>query len=68
MLRVVIDTNILVSAIIDNRKPRQLVLKLLDEHTIVLSRQMLAELSKVIAGDKFTVKVSSKSVSFGFNK
>lgn len=57
-LRIVIDTNVLVSAIIDNRKPRQLVLKLLEEHTVVLSRQMLAELSDVIARDKFTVKRS----------
>jgi putative PIN family toxin of toxin-antitoxin system len=54
-LRIVIDTNVLVSAIIDDGKPRQLVLKLLEEHTIILSRQMLAELSDVIARDKFKI-------------
>ena len=31
------------------------MLKLLEEHTVILSRQMLAELSEVIARDKFTV-------------
>ncbi len=54
-MRIVIDTNVLVSAIIDDGKPRQLVLKLLEEHTIILSRQMLAELSDVIARDKFKI-------------
>jgi putative PIN family toxin of toxin-antitoxin system len=58
MLRIVIDTNVLVSAIIDNGKPRRLALKLLEEQTVVLSRQMLAELSDVITRDKFTVKSS----------
>ena len=57
-LRVVIDTNVLVSAIIDNGKARKIVLKLLEEHTVVLSHQMLAELSDVIVRDKFTVSRS----------
>ena len=48
MVRVVIDTNILVSALIKRGKPRKLVLKLLEEHTVILSRQMLAELADVL--------------------
>ena len=58
MVRVVVDTNVLVSALIDDGKPRKLVLKLLGEHTVILSRQMLAELADVITRDKFTVKRS----------
>jgi putative PIN family toxin of toxin-antitoxin system len=58
MARVVVDTNVLVSALINNGKPRRLVLKLLEEHTIILSRQMLAELADVLTRDKFTVKGS----------
>jgi putative PIN family toxin of toxin-antitoxin system len=58
MVRVVIDTNVLVSAFIVGGKPRRLVLKLLEEHTMILSRQMLAELADVLARDKFIVKTS----------
>ena len=56
MVRIVIDTNILVSALIKRGKPRTLVFKLLEEHTVILSRQMLAELADVLARDKFIVK------------
>lgn len=56
MVRVVVDTNILVSALIKRGKPRKLVLKLLEEHTVILSRQMLAELADVLTRDKFAVK------------
>ena len=54
MARVVIDTNVLISALINNGKSRKLVLKLLDEHTVILSSQMLAELTDVISRDKFS--------------
>ncbi len=56
MVRVVVDMNILVSALIKRGKPRKLVLKLLEEHTVILSRQMLAELADVLTRDKFAVK------------
>ena len=56
MLRVVIDTNVVVSAIVWDGKPRELVLKLLEQHTVILSSQMLAELNDVISRDKFGVK------------
>jgi uncharacterized protein len=58
MVHVVVDTNVLVSALIDNGKPRRLVLKLLEEHTVILSRQMLAELADVLARDKFSIQSS----------
>ena len=58
MVRVVIDINVLVSAIIDDGKPRRLVVELLDKHTVILSRQMLAELADVLSRDKFTVTSS----------
>jgi putative PIN family toxin of toxin-antitoxin system len=56
MVRAVIDTNVLVSALIHDGKPRKLVLELLDKHTVVLSRQLLAEFADVIGRDKFPVK------------
>jgi len=55
MARVVVDTNVFVSALISNGKSRKLVLKLLEEHTVILSSQMLAELADVISRDKFSV-------------
>jgi uncharacterized protein len=55
MLRVAIDTNVLVSAIIDNGKHRLLLLKLLQEHTALLSPMILAELADVIIRDKFAI-------------
>ena len=58
MVRVVVDTNVLVSALIDDGKPRRLVVELLDKHTVILSRQMLAELADVLSRDKFSVTSS----------
>jgi uncharacterized protein len=55
MLKVAIDTNVLVSAIIDNGKHRSLLLKLLQEHTVLSSPMILAELADVIIRDKFTI-------------
>ena len=57
MTRVVLDTNVLVSALIDDGKPRKLVLELLDKYTVILSRQMLAELADVVSRNKFSVTI-----------
>ncbi len=55
MVRVVIDTNVFVSALIDDGPPRRLVAELLDKHIVILSRQILAELGDVLSREKFTV-------------
>ena len=55
MTRVVIDTNVLVSAFLDKGKSRKLLLKLLETHAVILSSQMLAELADVLSRDKFNV-------------
>jgi uncharacterized protein len=55
MVRAVIDTNVLVSALIHDGKPRKLLLELLNRHTVILSRQMLAEFADVAGRDKFHV-------------
>ena len=57
MVRVVIDTTVLVSALNDDGKPRRLVVELLDKHTVILSRQMLAELVDVLSRDSFLLQV-----------
>lgn len=58
MLRVVLDTNVLVSAAINDGKPRLLLIKLLEEHTVISSKQLLLELSEVLSRDKFGIKDS----------
>ena len=58
MVRVVLDTNVLVSALIYEGKPRKLVTELLKKHTVILSRQMIAEFEEVVDRDKFNVTSS----------
>ena len=60
MVRVVVDTNVLVSALIGHGKPRRLILKLLKRHSVVLSRQMLAELADVLSRERFRDVGSSR--------
>ncbi len=55
MVRAVIDTNVLVSALLHEGNPRKLVLELLDKHRVIVSRLMLAELADVAGRDKFHV-------------
>lgn len=55
MARVVIDTNVLVSIFLNMGKSRNLVIKLLKKHTVILSSQMLAELVDVLLRGKFNV-------------
>jgi len=55
MVRVVIDTNVLVSAFLNKGKTRTLVQNLLEKHNVILSSQMLAELADVLSRDKFNV-------------
>jgi putative PIN family toxin of toxin-antitoxin system len=44
-----------VPAFLNDGKPRKLLRKLLEKHTIILSSQMLAELTDVLSRDKFSV-------------
>lgn len=64
MVRVVVDTNVLVSALIGHGKPKRLILTLLEKHSVVLSRQMLAELVDVLSRDKFADVKSSQTNRF----
>jgi len=52
-LRVVLDTNVLVSALVGHGRPRRLLTKLFEGHEIVSSKQMLAELANVLSRSKF---------------
>ncbi|MBI2185144.1 MAG: putative toxin-antitoxin system toxin component, PIN family [Thaumarchaeota archaeon] len=64
MVRAVVDTNALVSALIGRGKPRKLVLELLEKHSVVLSPQMLAELADVLSREKFREIRSSQTDRF----
>jgi len=55
MVQAVIDTNVLVSALIHDGKSRKLILEILNRHTVVLSRKMLAEFADVAGIDKFSI-------------
>ena len=63
MVTVVLDTNVLISALVGHGKPRRLVLRLLEEETVV-SMGMLAELAEVLSRGKFTEIKSSQVNSF----
>ena len=54
MVRVVIDTNVLVSALVGHGKPRVLVLELLLRHTVLSSQKLLLELLDVLSREKFS--------------
>ena len=48
-----VDTNILISALLSDGKPRRLVTSLLDSGQLVSSPQILAELADVVSREKF---------------
>ena len=58
-MRVAIDTNVLVSALIG--RSRRLVVKLLEGHTVVSSKELLAELADVLSRGKF-IEVRSSQI------
>ena len=64
MVTVVLDTNVLISALVGHGKPRRLVLRLLEEETVVSSMEMFAELADVLSRGKFTEVKSSQVNSF----
>ncbi len=57
MTRAVVDTNILISALLGPGKSRQLVQKLLKKHTVIIFKPMLDEVIDVLSREKFaTIK------------
>jgi len=55
MTRVVIDTNVLVSAVIGRGKPRRLLRRVLSRHSAISSKEMIAELADVLPREKFSL-------------
>ena len=64
MATVVVDTNVLISALLGHGKPRRLVTRLLAEHVIVTSNEMLAELADVLSRGKFKEVKSQQANAF----
>ncbi|HZW54973.1 MAG TPA: putative toxin-antitoxin system toxin component, PIN family [Nitrososphaerales archaeon] len=52
-MRVVVDTNVLISALIRGGKPRRVLFHLFEQHQVVSSPQLLAELADVLSRGKF---------------
>jgi len=59
MVRVVVDTNVLVSAFLKDSKPRKLLVTLLESHELVSSAPLLAELADVLSREKFGVSADA---------
>ena len=59
---VAVDTNVLISAVMGHGKPRRLVTRLLKEHKVITSREMLAELVDVLDRAKFA-KIKKRKVT-----
>ena len=66
-MKVVLDTNVLVSALIKAGKPRDLFNKLVKEHQLFLSRTILEEFLEVIDDPKIAKYTSKKDVTVFLN-
>jgi putative PIN family toxin of toxin-antitoxin system len=66
-MKVVLDTNVLVSALIKASKPRDLFNKLAKDKQIVLSRAILEEFLEVIEDPKIAKYTSEKDVTVFLN-
>src|SRR3989339_1504674 len=66
-MRVVLDTNVLVSALIKSGKPRDLFNKLVKDKQIVLSRAILEEFLDVIEDPKISKYTSEMDVTVFLN-
>ncbi len=55
MAKVVIGTNVLVSAFLNKGTSRKLLVKMLETQEVVLSAQLLAELADVLSREKFGI-------------
>ena len=66
-MKVVLDTNVLVSALIKAGKPRDLFNKLVKEQQLVLSRVILEEFLEVIDDPKIAKYTSEKDVTVFLN-
>jgi putative PIN family toxin of toxin-antitoxin system len=62
MVTVVIDTNVLISALVGHGRPRRLVTNLLEEHELITSREMITELVDVLTRAKF-IGINSRHVN-----
>jgi len=55
-LRVVVDTNVLVSAFLTYGKPAELIVRLLKDHEVILSNAIVDEFKEVFSDEEFCVK------------
>lgn len=53
MVTAVVHTNVLISALVGHGKPRRLVTKLIEEHELIISGEMMVEFVDVLTRAKF---------------
>ena len=61
MVKVVVDTNVLISALVGHGKPRRLITLLLEAHELIVSKEMTTELIEVLRRAKFR-KIKNRHV------
>jgi putative PIN family toxin of toxin-antitoxin system len=63
MLRIVLDTNVLISALIKPGKPRSLLSEIVrGKYRLILSRQILGEFARVVANPKISRYVDEEDI------
>jgi len=61
LVKVVVDTNVLISALVGHGKPRRLITLLLEAHELIVSKEMTTELIEVLRRAKFR-KIKNRHV------
>ncbi len=62
-MRIVLDTNVLVSALIRKGKPRKLLLEIIEERQLILSREILEEFVRTCSHPKILRYVDRNDVA-----
>lgn len=61
-MKIVLDTNVLVSALIKKGKPRTLMFIIIRRHELILSKEILEEFAEIVAEPKIQRYVSEQDV------
>ena len=62
-MRIVLDTNVLVSELIKKGKPRTLLFAIIRRHELILSKEVLEEFAETVAEPKLRKYVSEQDVA-----
>ena len=66
-MKVVFDTNVLISALIKTGKPRELFLRLTEKKALILSKNIIEEFLEIAEDPRITKYVSEQETNFFLN-